>query len=135
MFFVIQPKVGVGEPEEQIFTESVSTTDDNLPGEYPDQPDYPAKLQQVRLTRLCSVTQLSEFNLLKTEIQIQLELTLESADNQQREQPTRQFLNLSVKNLEISEEEIMMMDFDFGFSQKFGVYEKQRLQTKTPQKL
>jgi hypothetical protein len=80
------------------------------------------------------VTSIHEYNLLNSESQVKIELALESCNNFQLSKPTSKLVKLNADCLELSENELLMMEYNFDFHKKFGDYEKHRLAAKRQKK-
>ena len=80
------------------------------------------------------VTGIPEYNLLRLESQVKIEFALESSDKYTRAKSTSKTVKLNSQCLELSENELLMMEYSFDFHEKFANYEKHRLSQKRNKK-
>lgn len=70
------------------------------------------------------MTQIPEFNFLKSEIQINVEYLRESiGDGLILQKPTQNVYRFRTEHIEISETELLMMNFEFNFKQILSKYD------------
>lgn len=72
--------------------------------------------------------------MLRLESQVKIEFALESTNNFQRSKATSQSVKLSADCLELAQNELLMMDYNFNFQAKFADYEQYRLTQKRKKK-
>ena len=80
------------------------------------------------------MTSIPEYNLLKIEAQVKIEFALESSEKFSRSKPTSHSVKLTDDCLEISQSELLMMEYSFDFHSKFSNYEQYRLAEKRKKK-
>ena len=71
---------------------------------------------------------------MKMESQVKVELALESGDRMKRSKLTREVVRLFPDCLELSEKELLMVEYAFDFQNKFRSFEQHRLTQKRKKK-